>query len=1071
MRSFYLDKQDIINITGQRFFKRGYEYFKKNKVVGLTYNQNINTWTAEVRGAYNYTVRIFFFEDDELEAKCDCPAYHTHFTCKHIAAVLLAISRHGNNNRSTIDVQPIDQRMEDGKASSDPFTLRLLDAFNQANRAHALERELMQVEYTVQHKKQWQQKLDSLEVELRIGTSKSYIVKDIRAFLTYVKNEQPYAVTGTLTYDPKIHYFDAADIKIIEQLNSCLQNERLFESAYQMAEKRSLVLTPNLAHALLDQISIRKHQFISATNQTYGAFTIKHAIPELTFEVDQTGKNGFSINMASLFQYTYLEQYGLLQERSTFYKLSEKQRQIIDQIHAVLPYRKQPVYRIAHEHMEPFIANVVPQLSEIGEINYTRQTADLVKELALEPYVYLDEADDVLIANVVFQYGEYKLYPYESYDQQQVVIKRDAEKEQVILNFLEHAGFYYLNGRFQLFNNESIYQFLHEKVADLRQYATIYFTEASRSLLGDSKPNLTPNIGLNRRFGMLDVSFDVEGISTKDIAHLLEAVVEKKRFVRLPDGPLVSLENDSFHSFQSFVEQLQLSKQDVLNGQVQVSAANSFQLEDLFPADTANYQETFTQLLTALKQPENLNFTLPTTLQADLRDYQLVGFQWFKTLSHYQLGGILADDMGLGKTVQTISYLLSEKEAQTNDYRALVVAPASLVYNWKKEIDKFAPTLSSKIIIGSKQQRQKLIEEQDQTDIYITSYPLIRKDNDLYHNFFFDALILDEAQAIKNHLTLTAKSVQAVKATHRFALSGTPIENNLDELWSIFESLIPGFLGTKKHFSQLEPAYISTITRPFILRRLKQDVLSELPEKIETEQYAELTKLQKQIYLTYVEKMQLQISETIATKGFEKGKLEILAGLTRLRQICCHPSLFLENYHGKSGKMEYLLELVADLRASGKRLLIFSQFSTMLKLIGDAFEQQGYQFYYLDGQTPSEQRVEMAEAFNNDEKEIFLISLKAGGTGLNLTGADTVILFDLWWNPAIEAQAAGRAHRIGQKNVVQVIRLITEGTIEEKIFQLQQKKRALVDQIIQPGESLLSNLSETELRDLLQFDR
>lgn len=1070
MRTFYLDKQDIIKITGQRFYKRGYDYFKKGKVIGLTYNQTIDTWTAQVRGASTYTVRIFFFDDDELEGKCNCPAYHTHFTCKHIAAVLLAIGQHGGNQAMPLIPDPDRSKPVSTKqTSSDPFTLRLLDAFSNPKKSHVIERERLQLDYTVHQK--YHHKTDFLVVELRAGTGKTFIIKDIRAFLHHVQSEQSYPITDNFSYDPSSHVLQAEDLDILDGLSRCYQDERLFEDEYQVIDKRTIKLVPSLVLPLLEKISDRHHSLINGANQHFNSFYIDQEFPSLSFPIDSNGDGQFAINFQALFKFTYFEQYGLLLKGPKFYPLTAEQQQIVSQVYTRLPYRQQHIYRIANKDMETFVSHVLPALSQIGSPTYTEDAANLLQEYPLETVIYLDEEQDVLLATVVFQYGEHKLYPYQTYERNNIIVKRDTEMEQYILDFLEQAGFYFLNEQFQLFNNQNMYRFLYEMLPELSKHATIYFTDAGKSLVSEQEPSLHANISLNKELGLLDVSFDIEGISEQDIQLLLEAIVEKKRYIRLPDGPLVSLENKSFTSFQTFASQLQLSKQDLIDKQVQVSAAKSMQLETLFGTEIAHYQDTFRQLLTALKHPEQLNFDLPTTLQAQLRDYQFVGFQWFKTLSYYHLGGILADDMGLGKTIQTISYLLSEKEAKPGNYQSLVIAPASLVYNWKKEIERFAPTLSVAIVAGTKAQRKTVMTQQVQADIYITSYPLIRKDIELYQAIHFDALILDEAQAIKNHLTLTAKAVRSIQASHRFALSGTPIENALDELWSIFEALTPGFLGPKKRFLQLDSTYIATITRPFILRRLKQDVLKELPDKIETEQYASLTKLQKQVYLAYVEKMQNQISETLATKGFEKGKLEILAGLTRLRQICCHPSLFLENYHGKSGKLEHLKDLVAELRGTNRRILIFSQFSSMLAMIGTTLTKEGHDYFYLDGSTPSETRVNMADAFNDGEKGIFLISLKAGGTGLNLTGADTVILFDLWWNPAIEAQAAGRAHRIGQKEVVQVIRLITEGTIEEKIFQLQQEKRALVDQIIQPGETMLSKLSESELQELLSFER
>lgn len=1074
MRTFFLETEDIIKITGQRFYKRGVDYFKKGRVIGLTYNQTINTWSAQVRGATNYHVRIFFFDDDELEGNCDCPAYATHFTCKHIAAVLLAISSNSDpsqlvvttttNKKTTLPVQP--------QAKSDPFTLRMLEAFSSENRVHVLDAKELKINYTIIQRKNTQNAKLFLEVELQVGTNKTFIIKEIRTFLIHIKNHQPYPVTNTFTYDPLLHRFAAEDKEIIDQLIQAYQNEILYDNDYGMTNKRAIRIPPNLANPLLEGISPRDNMMKDLKGEIFESFILEDELPPLTFPIDLENEDSFSINLAALLRFDYFDGYGFLYEAHTFYRTNAKQRLIIDQLFALLPYRTKHVHLIARDKMEAFVSNVMPKLERIGQPVYSTKTNEILAITSLKTKIYLDELQDTLTADIVFQYGDHELAPYDSHHASNLVIKREIKAERFILQLLEQAGFYYMNGRFQIFNNENIYHFLHDSLPEIHDHAIVSISDAVKKLIRKEEPQLQTNIQVNKITGMLDVSFDINGISNTQVQDLLQALVEKKRYYRIPDGPLIALENESFDSFQQFIDQLQLGKSDLQDGQVQISAARSLQVEETFPAEIAHYQETFEQMLTALKHPEELQFSLPNTLDATLRDYQLVGYQWFKTLSYYNLGGILADDMGLGKTVQTISYLLSEKAEKTDgNYQALVIAPASLVYNWRKEIAKFAPSLRAEVIVGTKQQRRAIVEQMKDVDVLITSYPLMRKDQDIYASLPFDALILDEAQAIKNHLTLTAKAVRSLQARHRFALSGTPIENTLDELWAIFHTISPGFFGTKKHFLQQDPAYIAMITRPFILRRLKRDVLEELPDKIETEQYSELTTNQKQVYLAYVEKMQEKITQTIEQKGFEKGKLEILAGLTRLRQICCHPSLFLENYTGKSGKLEHLKELVNELRQSGKRLLIFSQFSSMLKIIDKELKADGHEIFYLDGSTPPPQRLEMADAFNDGENSVFLISLKAGGTGLNLTGADTVILFDLWWNPAVEEQAAGRAHRIGQKNVVQVIRLITEGTIEEKIFQLQHKKRELVDQIIKPGETMLSTLSENELRELLTIDR
>jgi len=377
--------------------------------------------------------------------------------------------------------------------------------------------------------------------------------------------------------------------------------------------------------------------------------------------------------------------------------------------------------------------------------------------------------------------------------------------------------------------------------------------------------------------------------------------------------------------------------------------------------------------------------------------------------------------------------------------------------------------LDAVVISGTPAERAEIIEEAQDKQVWITSYGTMRQDVALYDGIQFQTLILDEAQFIKNYQTKTSKAIRELKATRCFALSGTPIENSVDELWAIFQVVLPGLMPSQREFRKMEPEKIASMTRPFILRRLKEDVLQELPEKIETVHHSELTKEQKDLYVGYLQELQQVTSDSIAQNHFQQNRMKILAGLTRLRQLCCHPSLFIENYEGRSGKLDELMQQVETMIESGQRMLIFSQFTSMHDLIIKELEKRDIDYFYLQGQTSSKDRVEMSEAFNEGEKSVFLISLRAGGTGLNLTGADTVLLFDLWWNPAVEDQAAGRAHRFGQKNVVQVIRFITEGTIEEKIYDLQQKKRELIDQVVQPGETMLSSLTEEDVKELLSL--
>lgn len=1061
MAHFYLDTEDILKITGQRFYRRGVDLYKKGRVTKLTYNQVINSWRAIVKGGSHYQVSIFFFEDDDLEAKCDCSAYQTHYTCKHIAAVLLAITKH---NAST-SFMPEQKQVE----LTDPFPLRMIDIFEtEQTRLTTKDTELI-VHYQLEEKRHRFHKDSYFELQLKIGENQLFIVKELPAFMKAIQFNEVHKITETFSYKPKEHFFAPIDSALLDLINQAIVHEELYSTDFPTVDKRSVSLPPFLINDFFDQLTTRSFQINKEDGTVVTALEKHQALPKINFPITINEDESFIVNFQSLFSYQFSSYYQFLNKANTFYFLTAEQKRTLEQIYTILPYRQKNSYQISKTKMTHFIGYVLPQLESIGEVTFSQEAKKQISHVKLESKLYLDLQKDALNLSVVFQYGKDKFFPNQASPEQNKVLVRDFQTEQKLLSELQKSGFRLLNKGFWLFNEEKIYQFIYHVLPELMEQATVYMTDQVQALKAERNYQLDTVVEVNEFSGMLDIQFNIDGISKQDVQDVLYALVEKKTYHRLDNGALIKLTGDSFQAFQALADQLYFKKKQLTQTSIELSPAKGLQLEHALEKTEIDYSETFSRLLTTLKHPDQFDDHVPDSLNAQLRDYQVVGFKWFKSLARYQLGGILADEMGLGKTIQAISFILSEKEIDDSK-PSIIIAPASLIYNWKKEFEKFAPTLSVKVVAGTRDERQAIFENTKQPDVWITSYPLIRQDIKVYLEFYFDVMILDEAQAIKNHLTQTAKATRQIKAKQRFALSGTPIENRIDELWSIFQTISPGFLGSKKEFTEYPNDYIRKITKPFILRRLKTDVLPDLPEKIEFEQYSELTKEQKQVYLAYLERIERQLDAVVEADQFNQEKIEILAGLTRLRQICCHPSLFLENYQGESGKLELLLTIVEQLRVENRRVLIFSQFSSMLKIIEKELNKLNYQSFYLDGQTPIKDRVDMAEAFNNGEREIFIISLKAGGTGLNLTGADTVILFDLWWNPAVEAQAAGRAHRIGQTKEVEVIRLITEGTIEEKIFQLQEKKRNLVEEIIQPGETLLSSLNETELRDLLAFE-
>ncbi len=474
------------------------------------------------------------------------------------------------------------------------------------------------------------------------------------------------------------------------------------------------------------------------------------------------------------------------------------------------------------------------------------------------------------------------------------------------------------------------------------------------------------------------------------------------------------------------------------------------------------------------------DFEVPTFLKKTLRGYQKVGYRWLRTMAAYGFGGILADDMGLGKTLQVITLLAAQ---QNRGYKQnLVVAPTSLVLNWQKEIEKFTPHLKVLVLNGTIEERKEKLKHIEGYDILITSYDLLKRDIELYESLHFKYCIADEAHYIKNPNTQNAKALKCVRSEVRFALTGTPIENTLAELWSIFDFIMPGYLFSYQQFkgsfetpilkfeSERATNQLRTMVAPFILRRLKKDVLKELPEKTETILYNEMTPEQEKIYKANLALLQQEFQKEMKLNGISRSHIKILAMLTRLRQLCCHPGLYLDEYEGGSSKLDQCIELIEDSIESGHKILLFSQFTTMLDKIAYELQVRGISYYMLTGATKAERRIEMVELFNKDATPIFLISLKAGGTGLNLTGADIVIHYDPWWNVSSENQATDRAHRIGQKNNVQVFKLITQNTIEEKIKKLQDKKIGLSDQVLTGEQTFISHMSEEEIKDLFKLD-
>ncbi|MDP4182624.1 MAG: DEAD/DEAH box helicase, partial [Bacillota bacterium] len=585
-------------------------------------------------------------------------------------------------------------------------------------------------------------------------------------------------------------------------------------------------------------------------------------------------------------------------------------------------------------------------------------------------------------------------------------------------------------------------------------------------------------LSLSSDDSLIYMNINLENVSDEELLELLDAINNKKKYYRLKNGSIINLSSVESEKFIDFLNNLNIDKKSFKDGLFEIPLNKCFYIENYLKEkgfDNVEIDKRLGDLMNKVSEPVESELVLDNHLNSVLRNYQKEGVKWLNSMARFSFGGILADDMGLGKTLQVLAFILAQKDRRLP---CLVVAPSSIIYNWKLESEKFAPSIKALVITGIKERRSILISSSNDYDVIVTSYGALRNDIEDYKKMKFSFIFVDEAQNIKNPLTINANSVKSLKAGCCFAITGTPIENSLTELWSIFDFIMPGFLKDRSKFAAMfeEPIVngrnqekadeLSRLIKPFILRRLKKDVLKELPEKIETSYLAEMKEEQKKIYAAYYKNFKEELLPQIEEFGTQKNHIEILAALTRLRQICAHPATFLDDYDGGSGKLEIAMELITQSINLGHSVLVFSQFTKMLKIVRNELENNNINYYYLDGSMKPEERMMEIDNFNCDREAVFLISLKAGGTGLNLTKADIIIHFDPWWNPAVEDQASDRAHRMGQRNIVQVYKLLTEGTIEEKIAKLQDKKRDLIESIIKPGNNGIDKLSEEVLREL-----
>ncbi|HCC07869.1 MAG TPA: helicase [Clostridiales bacterium] len=1091
MRRILREKQ-LLNLsmvrheaTRDKTYSDGVDYYLDGNILNMEYFDDEIKVIGTVEGRDEYYQKVIF-EDKSFEEikkfQCTCPAYFLYpGLCKHLVAILLAFSNEGTVQKSLYE--------NDIRSMKNIFKSDKLEALKKIIAPEVVLQDKKQVYIKPmirrENNRYSRQNLMEVTFMVRQEGGREYKMQHISRFADSYTRKSSYEFAKKLIYNPKEHFLNENTQKLIKHI---YENSKDGLDNYQSAYRGEIFLNDRTAESFLRVLYTWEIPF----DYEDAHVIIKNAVIEdeslelnvmIEKDMDDTRikYNGERTkSMIPMVANGSFLVYGnsLNSEQKIWYVADEKKAK-----YEFVRYMGENdgnvnLGKCGHEDIAVIVSNMNKVVKNFA---IAKNLSDNIVKEDLFSTAYLDKYEDGISIKLEYIYGGERINPLLT-EKSEKIIMRDDKKESEIKICLENIGFSQEKDIYALQNMDHIYDFVSNDLEDLKlKVDEIYYSDNFKMIKINPKTSFKASTRMVNN-NLLDITFDYGDIKKEEIRDILHAFKQKKKYHRLKDGSFVNLDDENILQMQEIIDDLDINDKKLLEENIKIPIFRLMYLDsklkslDNFILDK---DKLLNKLIKDIRTGTDIKHEVPTEVKGVLREYQEEGYKWLKTLDHYNFGGILADDMGLGKTLQFISFLLSVNSEKK--YPNLLITPTSIVYNWQSEIEKFASgKFKVGIISGNKGERTAVLENYMDYDILITSYPLIRRDGHLYEEKNFEYVVLDEAQHIKNHTSITARTTKILNAKRRFALTGTPIENNLLELWSIFDFILPGYLHSYNKFltrydrkivQENDKRVLENLNRhiaPFILRRLKKDVLKELPDKIETEMITELTAEQKKMYVAELSKAKKEISDEIENEGFQRSKIKILAILTRLRQICCHPAVFAEGYKGGSGKLELLNELVDEIIERNGKALVFSQFTSMLSIIQDELKKKGIEYLYLDGKVKASKRLEIVNEFNNGPIKIFLISLKAGGTGLNLTSADTVIHYDPWWNPAVETQATDRAHRIGQKKVVQVIKIITKGTIEEKIYEMQQKKRELIDSVIKEDASPILSLSEKDIYSLFE---
>ena len=1104
---------------------RGVEYFNEQKVKLIMFMKKGNKIEVEsqVDGNYKnvYNVNItYFYEDGKLDNRiiysCDCPNFEDKKKpCKHIIATGMAADAEIKARNIYFKENREFKREKEGKNSSNHIKIsedeEYDEIFKEAEKFLKEEKENIYEKIEEEEIKEFSEKLEklkkridktkisdsekneyklALEIEqlsstvsalrVKAGEKSLHYVKDLESFIYSVENEQFYEVTKKNIYNPDLHYFNETDKKVIKNLENYFKKKNEFgmnfnNNNYYYGNPQGEMMNPMLAEQIFSAIENKKT--IRSGSKTI--YVTGEYEPIFAFQKDEFGKEKIILRdfvvLSSASRYFTLK--NGVSNIEKFHKMSDAEWEIMNAL--------TDGTRKGTEYLNEMSGKLFDEIKEVLS-KYEIPIAKVTKKYGAVN-IFVEEGNGKNKLQVTISCLEESIRTDDGYF---IPKKNKKLQREISEDFQKYADAQIIDLEYRMYVGFRAKQLKSDDIVlviDRNEFLAMadiidekYSEKVNINVSDEIKKVRKIGVDVNIRSAeneLFSVNFNIEGIDEDDVETVLESVRNEEKFVTLSSGELVKIANRSAEEMAGIVDVMS----DLRVGENKISKIKALQLAQVSRSinEKLNEIEEFKQLFQRIKKRENKE---PSSIKVKLFPYQQIGFNWLKNMYDIGFGGILADDMGLGKTLQAIS-LISEIQLENEDLLGIIIVPTSLLHNWKEEFYKFSD-IKPILVEGNAETRKELVKKTEK-GILITTYQTFRNDVKNYKDKKFDVAILDEAQNIKNVSSLVKKATSKLESAVNFALTGTPIENSIMELWSIFDFILPGYLDNitkfrKKYKNSLNNPdskkifNLKNIVSPFILRRTKDEVLTELPEKVENNMIVELSKEQKKLYMAYVKRAKKEL------RGFDKeenNNLKVLAILTKLRQICNSPQLFDENYTGEVAKIELLREMIPDILENGHRMIIFSQFLGTLEEIKEELKKENVEYFYIDGSVKSKERMEISKKFNSGEGQVVLISLKAGGTGLNLIGADVVIHYDPWWNFAVENQASDRAHRIGQKRSVQVIKLITEGTIEEKIIKIQENKRALSENILgkdsgnNKDSKEIFEMDEKELMELLSFEK